>query len=132
MMQQSMCRMRAANGGRSGRMRMPVQESASTQIAARILADVKSHLSAEHASKAAVRAQAASPSAASGSRAGQASLGQPSPQVIQPAWIWPCSQVASVGLESAAWVRVKVWQELISAGACCDGDVQLIRKWECR
>ena len=82
MMQQSMCRIRAANGGRSGRMRMPVQESASTQIAARILADVKSHLSAEQASKAAVRAQATSPSAASGSRAGQASLGQPSPQVI--------------------------------------------------
>ncbi len=73
--------MRAASGGRSGRMRMPVQESASTQIAARILADVKSHLSAEHASKAAVRAQAASPSAATSSRVGQASHGQPSPQV---------------------------------------------------
>ena len=56
--------MRAANGGRSGRLRMPVQETASTQIAAKILADVKSQLSAEHASKAAAaaaRAQATSP-----------------------------------------------------------------------
>ena len=43
---------------------MPVQETASTQIAAKILADVKSQLSAEHASKAAAaaaRAQAFSP-----------------------------------------------------------------------
>ena len=109
-------------------MRMPVQESASTQIAARILADVKSHLSAEHASKAALRAQATSPSAASGIRAGQASLGQPSPQVIQSARIWPCSQGARVSLESAAWVRTEARQEPISAGAFCDGDVQLISK----
>ena len=49
-------RMRAANGGRSGRLRMPVQETASTQIAAKILADVKSQLSAEYASKAAAAA----------------------------------------------------------------------------
>ena len=59
--------MRAANGGRSGRLRMPVQETASTQIAARILADVKSQLSAEHASKAAAAAaHAQAPSPASG------------------------------------------------------------------
>ena len=56
--------MRAASGGRSGRLRMPVQETASTQIAAKILADVKTQLSAEQASKAAAAAacaQAGSP-----------------------------------------------------------------------
>ncbi len=76
-------RMRAASGGRSGRMRMPVQENASTQIAARILADVKSHLSAEHASKAAARAQAERSSTPA--RAFQGSLGQETPQV-KPDW----------------------------------------------
>ena len=74
------CRMRAASGGRSGRMRMPVQENASTQIAARILADVKSHLSAEHASKAAARAEAEF--ALASSSAFQDSLGQLSQQVL--------------------------------------------------
>ena len=64
-------------------MRMPVQENASTQIAARILADVKSHLSAEHASKAAARAQAERSSTPA--RAFQGSLGQETPQVL-PDW----------------------------------------------
>lgn len=80
-------RMRAASGGRSGRMRMPVQENASTQIAARILADVKSHLSAEHASKAAARAQAERSSTPT--CAFQGSLGQETPQVFP---CWGCVQ----------------------------------------
>ena len=73
--------MRAANGGRSGRMRMPVQENASTQIAARILADVKRELSAEHANKAAARAQAESSFRPASSHAFQGSLGRESSQV---------------------------------------------------
>ena len=73
--------MRAANGGRSGRMRMPAQENASTQIAARILADVKRELGAEHASKAAARAQAESSFRPASSIAFQGSLGQEPPPV---------------------------------------------------
>ena len=73
--------MRAANGGRSGRMRMPMQENASTQIAARILADVKSHLSAQHAIKAAERAQDERPPLNASGSASQGFLGQGRPQV---------------------------------------------------
>lgn len=62
-------------------MRMPAQENASTQIAARILADVKGFLSAENASKAAARAQAESSSIPASTITFQGSLGRQHPQV---------------------------------------------------
>lgn len=50
------CRIRAACGGGSGRMRLPPHGTAATEAAARILADVKNTLSAKHSNKAAANA----------------------------------------------------------------------------